>query len=390
MKFFWDEMLAPPSFQEYFSHCMPPRTRAMDEVSVERLIKEYQDKGQMDNEDPALLMLKKWPSAKQFTENSDKLPGLEQLINRLLEILLESELNSDNRYEKVRDKEDKQKRTLLHYVAELGFLHVTKAIVKKCPGLLALKTIEPKRNRALLPVELALQKENDEVVAYLIRMMWHERAQKLFSWIPGNMEKPQPSFFSFKSVIENPKMKKTVMAMLDQMVNPHWPYLPQRKESYDTDEEEEGVEGAWNTITDDPLDYHLHYHILDGDEGGCPPCFKISGEHQPRDNEYFNWKDKSCLHLIAKSHNKEALQHPVVRMLIKTKWKNYGHLFLSLQAAFYVIFLFFLSCSLLHASTRKDATQYYDAADSLRGFCEIVTLLFVVLYVCEEVNQMRM
>lgn len=24
----------------------------------------------------------------------------------------------------------------------------------------------------------------------------------------------------------------------------------------------------------------------------------------------------------------EALKHPVVRMLIKTKWKSYGHLFL--------------------------------------------------------------
>ena len=52
------------------------------------------------------------------------------------------------------------------------------------------------------------------------------------------------------------------------MVNPHWPYLPKLKETYQTDEEMEGIEGAWRTITDDPLEYHFCYHILDGDEGG--------------------------------------------------------------------------------------------------------------------------
>ena len=99
-------------------------------------------------------------------------------INRLLDSLLESELNSDSRYEMFRDKEDKTKKTLLHYAAELGFLHVTKTLVEKCPGLVALMTedqLEPERKRAMLPVELALVAENDDVAAYLIRMMWHER-----------------------------------------------------------------------------------------------------------------------------------------------------------------------------------------------------------------------
>ena len=99
-------------------------------------------------------------------------------INRLLEILLESELNSDSRYKMFRDEEDKTKRTLLHYAAELGFLQVTQTLVKKCPLLLAVKTkgqLEPVRKRAALPVELAIQAEKDEVAAYLIRMMWHDR-----------------------------------------------------------------------------------------------------------------------------------------------------------------------------------------------------------------------
>ena len=98
-------------------------------------------------------------------------------INRFLEILLKSELNADNRYEKFRDEEDKTKKTLMHYAAELDFLHVTKTLVKKCPCLLALETetqLKPEK-RALLPVELALTMENDDVAAYLIRMMWHEK-----------------------------------------------------------------------------------------------------------------------------------------------------------------------------------------------------------------------
>ena len=31
-----------------------------------------------------------------------------------------------------------------------------------------------------------------------------------------------------------------------------------------------------------------------------------------------------------------------------------------------------------------------DEADSLRGFCEIFTLIMMVFYICEEINQMRL
>ncbi|XP_022806761.1 uncharacterized protein LOC111343835 [Stylophora pistillata] len=360
----------------------------MDEVTVEKLIQKFKDNGELDNEDPALLMLKKWPASKKYHDNPEKLPGLEKLINRLLEILMDSELNSNKRYEMFRDEDDKTGKTLLHYAAELGFLHVTKTLVKKCVGLLSVKTIAPPKKRELLPVEVALVAENDEVAAYLIRMMQHDRVQNFFLWNPDNITNPQPSYLNFKSIIENPGMKKTVVAVLDQMVNPHWPYLPNRKERYRSEEEKKAIEGAWSTITENPLNYHFFYHILDADERGRPPTLMSSGGQQT-DNDHFNWRSKSCLQVIAKSYNKEALQHPVVRMLIKTKWKSYGHWFLSLRAAFYVVFLLLLSYSLLYGSTKLDPTQYRGAADMLRGFCEVVILLLVVFYICEESNQMR-
>ena len=52
----------------------------MDEVRVERLIQKYKDSGELVSEDPALVMLKKWPASKQYHDNSDHLPGLEQLV----------------------------------------------------------------------------------------------------------------------------------------------------------------------------------------------------------------------------------------------------------------------------------------------------------------------
>lgn len=97
--------------------------------------------------------------------------------------------------------------------------------------------------------------------------------------------------------------QKTVVAVLDQMVKPHWPYLPKRKESYESEEEKKAIEGAWSTITENPLNYHFLYHILDGDEGGRPPKIIESVEDKQIDNKYFSLKDKSCLHLIAKTKN---------------------------------------------------------------------------------------
>lgn len=109
-------------------------------------------------------------------------------INRLLEILLRSDLNLGNRYETFRDVNDKTKRTLLHYAAELGFLQVAKTLVKQCPSLLSLETKRPRTTRAMLPVEVALLVEKDEVAAYLIRTMWHERYRENSTSQKSNFE----------------------------------------------------------------------------------------------------------------------------------------------------------------------------------------------------------
>jgi len=70
----------------------------MDEVRVERLIQKYKDSGELASEDPALVMLKKWPASKQYRYNSDRLPGLEQLVCTVLLIKLPPKAGERNRH----------------------------------------------------------------------------------------------------------------------------------------------------------------------------------------------------------------------------------------------------------------------------------------------------
>ena len=79
--------------------------------------------------------------------------------------------------------------------------------------------------------------------------------------------------------------------------------FPTCKEIYNNKEEEDAIEGVWRTITDDPVDYHFYYHVLDGDEAGRPPKLVVL-EDQQIINGFFNLRDKSCLHVIAKCNNK--------------------------------------------------------------------------------------
>lgn len=52
----------------------------MDEVHVERLIQKYKNSGEFEFENPALVLLKQWPASRQYKDNPEKLPGLEQQV----------------------------------------------------------------------------------------------------------------------------------------------------------------------------------------------------------------------------------------------------------------------------------------------------------------------
>ncbi|XP_020892574.1 transient receptor potential cation channel subfamily A member 1 [Exaiptasia diaphana] len=299
-------------------------------------------------------------------------------------------MNKKNKYETFRDESEKTKKTLLHYAAERNFYHLARTLIEYCPGLLALKTaaIVSEKKRELLPVEIALDKENDEAAAVMLRHMSHERVQSMFSWRPDpSLQSPRPSQMSFHKILSNPKMKKSTIAILDCMVNPHWPYLPDKKSDYLSVEEEQGIECAWATVPEDPLDYHFFYHVLDSDDCGRPPKIKDTTTNKLVPNPFFNKKAPSCLNIIANSDNIDAVHHPVVRMLIRLKWNAFGQTLLSIRGITYVFFLLVLSFALLQGSTSVDLNEYREPWDRVRAIAEFATFAMVCFYIFEEINQ---
>jgi len=88
-----------------------------------------------------------------------------------------------------------------------------------------------------------------------------------------------------------------VVAVLNRLVNPHWPYLPEK--THELGENSDRIERAWSSVPDDPLNYDFFYHMLDADDQGRQP--KIDEQTL---NELFDPKSMSCLRHIAESDNK--------------------------------------------------------------------------------------
>ena len=85
-----------------------------------------------------------------------------------------------------------------------------------------------------------------------------------------------------------------MVAVLDRLINPHWPYLPEKTNEQRSDL----IDRAWSSVPDDPMNYDFFYHVLDADNNGRQP--KVQGHV----NKHFNPKSKSCLRHIADSENK--------------------------------------------------------------------------------------
>ena len=103
--------------------------------------------------------------------------------------------------------------------------------------------------------------------------------------------------------------KKTVVAVLDHLVNPYWPYLPEKMK--ELGENSDRIERAWSSVPDDPVNYDFFYHVLDADDQGREP--KLDERTL---NELFNPKSMSFLRCIAESDDKverrNAFKYPAL------------------------------------------------------------------------------
>ncbi|XP_065068722.1 uncharacterized protein LOC135694011 isoform X2 [Rhopilema esculentum] len=268
------------------------------------------------------------------------------------------------------------KMTLLHFVAKTNFVIIAKALIERFPGMLHVKTRGgDDKNR--LPVEYALLNFHDDVASELIKNMHNERVRRLFQY--DTME--DGIRFHFSNYIKNEAMQKTVIAVLDCMMSPDWPFIPISKD-------EVSEEVAWSKVPDIPIRYHVFYQILDGDFDGRPA--KLKREHGGFiENEKFDHKSDSCFKCLVNSPHKDVIiRHPIVRLLADRKWSCFGEVRVRFFAILYLVFLFALSFALLGAVSSKDPRKYQNNLDYARMVFEAMSLFGAVAYLLLEVDQM--
>ena len=59
----------------------------------------------------------------------------------------------------------------------------------------------------------------------------------------------------------------------------------------------------------------------------------------------------------------------------------------SVKAVLYLLFLKFLSFALIYGSTREDPMEYIGRADHYRALCEIFTVVFLMIHLFQEIDE---
>ena len=91
--------------------------------------------------------------------------------------------------------------------------------------------------------------------------------------------------------------QKSVIAILDCMINPDWHGIVPVNEN----DKEKSKEEQWSKIPDIPMRYHFFYRILDGDRLGRSP--KTDDGRIAKDED-FDFKGRSCFEGLLRSPHK--------------------------------------------------------------------------------------
>ncbi|XP_065884791.1 transient receptor potential cation channel subfamily A member 1-like isoform X2 [Dysidea avara] len=235
---------------------------------------------------------------------------------------------------------DQNLNTSLHHTARKGWTSITKKLLEHQSLPLATN------RQGSIPLELAVINDHDECATFLVKSIEPERVRQLFQ---GNED--SPCKLKFHALLDKPHMKTTVLAILDTMMQP--------------------LEGEPNT-------YIVYYHILDGDQNGCAPNCRT-----------FDSSEKSCLHKIAKSNNKEVVYHDAVRLLLKRKWKKFARFRFLNQFLFFLFHTGVMTLALILAARENDPSNYDDGVDIFRGICEAVLICCILYNVIVEIYQIK-
>eukprot|EP00118_Oscarella_pearsei_P004801 m.21026 g.21026 ORF g.21026 m.21026 type:complete len:720 (+) comp28127_c0_seq6:46-2205(+) len=236
---------------------------------------------------------------------------------------------------------DDDLRTGLHIATEKNYKSVIHLLLQHD----ALSLARDRANR--LAVDISLCARNDDVCTLLVKAMPKAAVRELFMGL-----EEEESRHSFHKLIDDPeKMPDTILAVLDCMIEP---------------------------IEARPDWFRLYYQILDGDSAGRSPK-----------NPHFDSESRSCLQIIARSNNKEAVYHDVVRLLLKRKWKEFAGTIYKMRTVMFFINVVALTFAFVSAGSVDDPNVYASALDYARGVAEVVVTINVLFSLMSEINQMR-
>jgi len=344
---------------------------ALNKVRIDHIRKKFE----IEKKDVLLAMFEIFDEFHKHVSENQMIASFKQQFSQFVTIILKEDFDSTEDQKKrhyawTLPVSNEGQKTILHLATERDLLDVVKSYCKLYPGHVYEPTTDHGKNR--IPVEFALLNSHDATAAFLIKQMLHERVRDLFQ-----SDEAFEARFKFSDVIHDPKMKKTVVAILDCCVNADWPYMPVQ--------EGERKELAWSRIPDAPTRYHFYYRLLDGDLSSEPAKLP-SGEINPE----FDHRAPSCLQLlIDSSHYEASISHPVVRMLVNRKWDLFGRNQIKYQFIAYIIFLIFMSIAFFMDSKTKDQTKYDTSKDYFRAVAEVAMLLFSLVYLMSECDQME-
>jgi len=326
------------------------------------------------NLDPVVAMIRIWYKETKKDQKSKLLiPSLQHQITKLIGVLMdedccENKCTLRNYHSCKYGSKDRMwidgKDTLMHLVAEENMPILASQLIIRFPGQLNQRQ---KKGEKKLPVEIALKGYKDDVAAVIIKNMNNERVRMLFQ--PDKMT--GETKLKFGDYIQRKDMKKSVIAILDCLMKPDWPFIDEEKK-------EDEQDGGWSKIADVPIRYHIYYRMLDGDPEGRTPSDKD-----------FDYKAESNFKALLRSPNQEIIiRHPVVRLLADHKWDAFGEKWVRSFAVMYVFYLITLSIALLSSVTAKEPLTYRHSVDYFRMVCEFATLLASVVYLILEIDQM--
>eukprot|EP00795_Rhopilema_esculentum_P017417 gene17417-9018_t len=368
---FWKDVQAMQEESEKSGKVMEFK-EAIDLVRAKNICIYFERKSQ----DPVVKMMTDWYAEYElWEEDLDRIRGFEKQISKLAVIIIDEDYSKTRAANK--QLVDARQRAFFKYSTEefavsINSRNVNITLLELCATDFY-KPNDNKKKQSKNHGPAFPSFRRDFFVIAKVRSIFEHQG-------------PVRAKIKFADIIKDPSMKRTVVEVLNSTVNRHWPLNPGAE---DDDSEVENL----HVISDDPVRYHFHFQILDGDQQGRPPKRKVKkADASPsnavmekdmyKENVDFDHASMSCLQILCNSHHKKAVNHPTVKMLSRIKWDlfHFGCFF---------AYLVILATSLMLAATSKHPTQYHNGTDKFRAFCECLTIICTLVYFVVEVDQLK-